>query len=656
MELLMIDYLVERLKENKKGLYVIQQATGSGKTFSVASSTSEYVKHGGQHRIIYLTTQLKNIDDIERKIKYIFKNDALFNEKVLRIESNKDCVINRLKNIDVPDYFKTDYYYALLEDIDLYNKNPKDKAIKKKLDEDERAFRRMLENEFIGIPDEISKIEIVENNDLYSWIGDLYPSMYAFRKQIILTSVSKFINGFTTIVGGNCSFIDKYFLKNSIIIIDEFDASKETLIKDILENPHKVSLNQIKLNLNKTKSYYESGFYISNIYKTFKEGDFAIDRSPEATLLKLCNMATVIGISATAQINTVVGNYNLDYLKEKLKDRYHETPLYLIDKNRIEYNKRNMYYKDINVECDVLDCNTGLKDYLNSFLDDNKADLIYDLIISLKQSDYINTRYSNLARVFNVFATRNDINSLLCFNSALATYNNPKFDIVVIKRMWDIITDSNHELKLYFLDSNNFDKTKNKILTDLSNGKKCLVMSTYKTIGAGQNLQYEIPNNLDTVLISEYNEHDDRCHTKDFDAVYFGDCTNLTLNTYERNMKPNINDLRSVMIQLYELYEHKELSKEEAKKYKDDFLKYFAGKLDNVNGLHNLPSIKNQATQSFIQAIGRINRTFCKNKSILLLIDNNMFKKLNTDEIKRCAYTHELQVVLNKLIERDKNA
>lgn len=79
MELLMIDYLVERLKENKKGLYVIQQATGSGKTFSVASSTSEYVKHGGQHRIIYLTTQLKNIDDIERKIKYIFKNDALFN-------------------------------------------------------------------------------------------------------------------------------------------------------------------------------------------------------------------------------------------------------------------------------------------------------------------------------------------------------------------------------------------------------------------------------------------------------------------------------------------------------------------------------------------------------------------------------------------------
>lgn len=47
----------------------------------------------------------------------------------------------------------------------------------------------------------------------------------------------------------------------------------------------------------------------------------------------------MFGISATAEVDTVVGNYDLRYLKEQLKERFHKTPGYLKDKTRTALEK-----------------------------------------------------------------------------------------------------------------------------------------------------------------------------------------------------------------------------------------------------------------------------------------------------------------------------
>ena len=44
-----------------------------------------------------------------------------------------------------------------------------------------------------------------------------------------------------------------------------------------------------------------------------------LDNTPEGFLLTLSNRAMIVGLSATASIDTVTGNYNLAYIKEQLK-------------------------------------------------------------------------------------------------------------------------------------------------------------------------------------------------------------------------------------------------------------------------------------------------------------------------------------------------
>ena len=63
-------------------------------------------------------------------------------------------------------------------------------------------------------------------------------------------------------------------------------------------------------------------------------------------MLYLAGKATVFGISATAEVDTVVGNYDLRYLKEQLKDKFHNTPSYLKDKTRVALEERWKCYTD----------------------------------------------------------------------------------------------------------------------------------------------------------------------------------------------------------------------------------------------------------------------------------------------------------------------
>lgn len=77
-------------------------------------------------------------------------------------------------------------------------------------------------------------------------------------------------------------------------------------------------------------SFYETGFrffeFIDDQHHHSKTNlqYFQISNTPEKVLLYLCKKTKVIGLSATAAIPTVTGNYDLSYLRAQLKNRYHE--------------------------------------------------------------------------------------------------------------------------------------------------------------------------------------------------------------------------------------------------------------------------------------------------------------------------------------------
>lgn len=67
----------------------------------------------------------------------------------------------------------------------------------------------------------------------------------------------------------------------------------------------------------------------------------------------------------------------------------------------------------------------------------------------------------------------------------------------------------------------------------MEQGEKILIISSYSTIGAGQNLQYAVTDKTNYIELAEYKNPKDKRHfTKDIDALYLGNITNLTTNIY----------------------------------------------------------------------------------------------------------------------------
>ena len=70
---------------------------------------------------------------------------------------------------------------------------------------------------------------------------------------------------------------------------------------------------------------------------------------------------------------------------------------------------------------------------------------------------------------------------------------------------------------VFILEGNGFDEKKDQLVERLSKGEKLFVISAYQTIGAGQNIQYDIPADIYGTLIKT---NDRPCSKqKDFDAI-----------------------------------------------------------------------------------------------------------------------------------------
>lgn len=152
----------------------------------------------------------------------------------------------------------------------------------------------------------------------------------------------------------------------------------------------------------------------------------------------------------------------------------------------------------------------------------------------------------------------------------------------------------------------------NKVMEQqrLSCGEKIFVMSSYQTIGAGQNLQYKILKGKKVVQLGEFTEGDKRFLYKDFDALYLGNITNMTVNTYQDETITS-HDLLQMLFQIEELYENGEMNYSE----KDQMLKlafrsYTGSDQFTLNKLYKLKSVVVQASRMVLQAVGRMCRTY----------------------------------------------
>ena len=85
-------------------------------------------------------------------------------------------------------------------------------------------------------------------------------------------------------------------------------------------------------------------------------------------------------------------------------------------------------------------------------------------------------------------------------------------------------------------------------------------MSSYKTTGAGQNLQYHISNIENFIRLGNGAENNDsRYSKKDIDAIFLGDITNIAVNIYNEEGLDK-ESLLKYFFQIEYLYENDEIS------------------------------------------------------------------------------------------------
>lgn len=98
----------------------------------------------------------------------------------------------------------------------------------------EGAFRKVIESELKQFRTPKEKLKNIANNPDYHWIGELYPAVYTREKRIFFMSMDKFFLGNTTIIEPTYGFYNNDITKNAIIFIDEFDATRDRLLNQII--------------------------------------------------------------------------------------------------------------------------------------------------------------------------------------------------------------------------------------------------------------------------------------------------------------------------------------------------------------------------------------------------------------------------------------
>jgi hypothetical protein len=370
-------------------------------------------------------------------------------------------------------------------------------------------------------------------------------------------------------------------------------------------------------------------------------------QTPEAMLAGICSQAMVVGVSATAGLHTNIGNYDLEYLKHHLGENFHKLNEADISRLRQDFEKATRGYDEIDLRVEFL----GSPENINAFreiaalMDDQEAAdaLRFKIVHANPEADekyihFIAARYLRALLAWKYFVETPGISAQLCLFNLFAKPDDPCFDLNILRQFAGMLvedTSSKHEIDsieetFVVLTSEDFDAQKDKTLSDLASGKRRFVLSAYQTIGAGQNLQYPIPEAADPVHINEFPKRP----RMDFDAIYMDRPTNLLVNLGMPPVKED--DFIKYLFQLEFLVENGAMGARVFKsKLNQAFHRYVGGDQKKIDpfeffNLYDTAAYVRFANKVLIQATGRVCRTNMKAKTIHVLADSSIRKYLQS--------------------------
>jgi hypothetical protein len=437
---------------------------------------------------------------------------------------------------------------------------------------------------------------------------------------------------------------------------DSFSKIKEYFVKQIL-------LYRSNLEESKKKvfdgSFFENGFSYyaieDNNNHTLRSAIMmtSLESTPERILLDVCKRAKVFGISATANYNTLIGNYALeDYLIPKLKKHFYELNPEEFSVLKEQFEQSTSHYDRIKINALPIcsDYNYSQDSWKEIFKTDEECEEIYNLInqkipSKADTTNYLKNRYLRIAKVFKAFLENKNIKSFLCM---LNKFPDDKYELNkgILQTIFEKISYGSKTWEDHVLilrSGNDYEIKKDELLTQLAHDKKILVISTYATIGAGQNLQYEVYDDSTTELINDF----DPSNEKDFDAIYLDKPTNLIKQLYESTGE---NDFTEYLAQLEYLMTSGEMPRKKAMWHIQEGFKlhYYGLQSKNIKAT-DIESSTNLASKVLVQAVGRLCRTNRKNKNVYIFYDDAVSEVLNIQTCTKNLLNPEFEALIKSV-------
>ncbi|MBE9057155.1 hypothetical protein [Sphaerospermopsis sp. LEGE 08334] len=417
--------------------------------------------------------------------------------------------------------------------------------------------------------------------------------------------------------------------------------------------------------ISKLQCFYDRGFRYYDIVDSDEHDTlskiymFNFNHTPESLLAEVCSKAMVVGISATAGLDTNIGNYDIKYLKSRLSDSFKQLEPDEIKELENKYDEATQGYDQVEIIPHFIrtESHKDAIKQLQEILDDE--DLANSVVNGLlreiqdntnngndtednnKQIEFAFCRYVKALTVWKYFIEHPECHSFLCFFNKLPKDNDPTFNIKTLKKYAKYILDpeldekqkdSYIEKTIVPLTSNNFEETKEKIAKDLKDNKRRFIISAYQTIGVGQNLQFPIPANLASKIIP-INNNREKSENIDINGIYLDNPTNLLINIYNEQFKNNDSDFIKYIFQLEFLRANRDFSGMTFNiKLNEAFKRYVGiGKYEKKPGdisLYDTRGYSYFLNKVIMQAIGRICRTNMKFPTIHILADDGISKHL----------------------------
>ncbi|MFD1420123.1 hypothetical protein [Lactiplantibacillus songbeiensis] len=395
-----------------------------------------------------------------------------------------------------------------------------------------------------------------------------------------------------------------------------------------------------------------------------------IQKTAEKFLLKLCRKNLVLGMSATVNLETVIGNFDFNYLREQLGIRLLDGRDYLPEETlkSLDVGKRcqekgvRVVITETEGQSMGLDGIPGiqlilrkrLSEHQYKELDKQKVELLTQEFSqeiraqpNAKDRDFVEQRYLKLFDSFIVFLCNKNLTSFLGLQTPLPRKStkiggNP-MRLEFIQSVFDGIEDllgimSDKKPQLRVISKNSFQvgfSIEQQLADALALPEKyrtrVYLLSAYNSIGVGQNLNHRLSDFEKPLVISiaskNVSSKDQRQFKVDLAGVYLGNVTQIFENVDAiHEMTPQT---IHYLLQLSALVDNGEISVAKLTLY-----------LQRLN--RRIPEKQFQTTMSYawaytrtiLQALGRMDRTFNKLPTLQIVVDTKVMDKFNVYGLK----------------------